>query len=139
MKINEQILKSWIITIIISPIFLITSIYFDIGFYRTEVKDIFTFYYLFVIIGTLFAVPSLIILILISHFCKNKRHWNNISISLTATALIFSTFLLTNFNYFSDNTIKSVSFPLIYSLIFIIAFYKSNNISTFFQKLKNKR
>lgn len=138
-KTDKNILHSWIITLLISPIFLIFFIYLDAGLYRTEAKDIFTFYFLFVVIGTFCAVPTLVFLLAISHFCKNHRYWNKISISLMATVFIFLSFLLTGMNFFSDCTIKTILFPSIYSIIFIVALYKSKNICNSIQKLNSKR
>lgn len=137
-KIDKNILQSWIITLLISPIFFIFLFYFDGDLYRTDAKDIVTFYFLFVIIGTLCAIPTLVFLILISHFCKNHRYWNRISISLVATAFIFLSFILADMNFFSDGNIKFIALPLIYSIIFTIALYKSNNLCNSIQKLKNK-
>jgi|GEM_PF-2887436 len=136
-RIDRNILQSWLITLLISPVFFIFLFYFDGDLYRTEAKDIFTFYFLFVLIGTLCAVPTLVFLILIAHFCKNNKYWNRISISLTAAAFIFLSFILADMNFFSDGNIKFIAFPLIYSIIFTIALYKSNEICNSIQKIKN--
>lgn len=138
-NIDKNILQSWIITLLISPVFFIFLFYLDGDLHRTDVKDIFTFYFLFVVIGTFCAIPTLVFLLAISHFCKNYRYWNKISISLTAAAFIFLSFILADMNFFSGGNIKFIAFPLIYSIIFTIALYKSKNLCTFIQKLKNKR
>lgn len=138
-KIDKHILQSWIITLLTSPIFFILLIIFEDGLNRTEAKDFFTLYFLFVIIGTFCAVPTLVFLILISHFCKNHVYWNKISISLTTTVFIFLSFILADMNFFSNGNIKFILFPLIYSIIFTVALYKSNNLFNSIQKLKNKR
>lgn len=137
-NIDKNIIHSWTITLLISPIFFIFLFYLDGDLHRTDVKDIFTFYFLFVLIGTFCAIPTLVFLLAISHFCKNYKYWNKISISLTAAAFIFLSFILADMNFFSDGNIKFIAFPLIYSIIFTIALYKSKNLCTSIQKLQNK-
>ena len=137
-KIDKNIIHSWTITLLVSPIFFIFLFHLDSGLHRIEAQDIFIFYFLFVLIGTFCAIPTLVFFILISHFCKNYRYWNKVSISLTATACIFLTFMVIDMYSISDSYIKASALPLIYSVIFIIALYKSNNLCNSIQKLKNK-
>lgn len=73
MENKAQILKSWAITLIISPIFFIFIFFADAGFHRTDAENIFVFYFLFVLIGAFFAIPCLVFLMLISHFLSNHR------------------------------------------------------------------
>jgi len=131
---GSNILASWLITLIISPMFFIlASLFFYSDTNRVFIEDILTFYFLFIFIGMLNAIPCLILLILINFFAEKHPYWNKITISFIASLYFFLSFLLTDRNYYSDINIQIVILPLVYSITFIISIFYLKKVLKFYK------
>lgn len=134
MKNDTRITFAWIGTLLLSPIIIIPFLLIHTEATRTEIKDFFTAYFLFVIIGILFALPTLLVLLALNYFFKKHNSWNKISISSLGTIFIFLSFLMTAQNFYSD--VKSSILPGIYSILFIVLIFYVDKINLY--KLRNR-
>lgn len=134
MKNDMRITFAWAGTLLLSPIILIPFLLISTEATRFEIKDFFTAYFLFIIIGILFAIPTLLLLLVFNYYFQKHNWWNKLSISTIGTFFIFLSFLMTAQNFYSD--LKSFVFPGIYSIFFIILIFYVHKINLY--ELRNK-
>jgi len=134
MKNGTRITFAWIGTLLLSPFIMIPFLIISTEATRFEIKDFFTFYFLFVIIGILFAIPTLFLLLVFNYYFQKHNWWNKILISSIGTFFIFLSFLMTAQNFYSE--IKPTILPGIYSIFFILLIFYVDKINLF--RLRNR-
>mgnify|MGYP003412834654 FL=1 len=134
MKNDMRITFAWFGTLMLSPIIIITFLLISTEATRFEIKDFFTAYFLFIIIGILFAIPTLLLLLVFNYYFQKHNWWNKTTMSSFGTVFIFLSFLMTTQNFYSD--LKSFVFPGIYSIFFIILIFYVHKINLY--ELRNK-
>lgn len=124
MKNDTRITFAWTGTLLLSPIIFIPFLLISTEATRFEIKDFLTAYFLFIIIGILFAIPTLLLLLVFNYYFQKHNWWNKTTMSSFGTVFIFLSFLMTAQNFYSD--LKSIVLPGIYSIFFIFYVHKIN-------------
>ena len=126
---KRKIIIAWAGTLSISPIFI--SILLGSNTERFLASNFFWLYFLFAFIGTIYAIPTLISLVILNLILKDKKWWNNLTISILGIILIFSSFLILDLSYYNRINMYGIQLPTIYSIIFVLFAFFSEKITLF--------